>query len=120
MLSQPLAPDPPGGGRPTPLLVDVSLADTDTLVVTPIGEADLFTVPSLRHALREAAGEGWARVVVDLDRLTFMDASTLGVLVDARRRIREVGGTLQVRCHTPRHRRLLTMTWLDGLLEPTG
>jgi anti-sigma B factor antagonist len=100
-----------------PLSVDVSPQDADSVVVTPAGEADLYTVPRLRHALRQAIAMGRSRVIVDLDQLIFMDASTLGVLVDARRRMSEAGGSLQVRCHTRQGRRVLSVAGLDGLLQ---
>jgi len=90
----------------------------DTVMLTPVGEADIFTAPSLRRALREAIDVGRPRLVVDLDRLTFLDASTLGALVAAQRRIATTGGTLHLRCNSQPGRRLLTITGLDGLLDP--
>ena len=115
-MSQPLSPYPSSADAPLPLLsVDVSYSDPDTLVVTPAGDADLCTVPELQRALRAATRAGASRLLVELDRLTFMDAATLGVLVDARLRISAAGGTLQVKCLT-RHRRLLSITGLDGML----
>lgn len=91
--------------------------DADTLVVTPVGEADVCTVPELRQALDEVTGSGRSQVLVDLDRLAFMDASVLGVLVDARRHLSASGGTLKVRCLTPQRRWMLTVTGLDDMLE---
>lgn len=102
--------------RPAPLVIDVSYPDPDTVVVTPDGEVDLFTAPDLQQALRHASSSGRSRLLVDLDRLTFIDAATLGVLVEARLRISAVGGTLQVRSHT-RHRRLLFLTGLEAMLH---
>jgi anti-sigma B factor antagonist len=116
---RPFPPHPSDDGpRTAPLSVDLSSPDADTVVVTPAGEADLYTVPSLRHALRQAIAMGRSQVLVDLDHLTFMDASTLGVLVDARRRMSEAGGSLQVRCHTRQGRRVLLIAGLQALLEP--
>lgn len=100
-----------------PLHVDVACPDADTLVVAPAGEADVCAVPALQQALSEACDAGRSRIIVDLDQLAFMDASTLGVLVDARLLVCAAGGSLQVRCRAHRHRRLFAITGLDGMLE---
>ncbi len=99
------------------LRVDVSAPDAHTVVVTPTGVADPLTVPILRQALAQATGTGRSHVVVDLDRLSFLDASTLGALVVARRRISAAGGRLQVKCHSRHGRRLLFVTRLDDMLD---
>ena len=108
-------PDDDAG--PTPLLIDVSSQDADTLVVTPVGEVDLCTVRVLQRALNEVTGAGRPHVIVDLDRLRFMDASLLGVLVDARLRFSATGGILKVRRRTHHARRVLSVTGLDGVLD---
>lgn len=104
--------------RPPPLRIDVSCPDQDTAVVTPAGEADIFATAGLRRALCDAIRTDCPHVIVDLDHLTFMDASTLGVLVAARLRTAAAGNSLRVRCHSRRHRRLLRMTGLGGMLDP--
>ena len=115
---RPFSPHPSDDeARPAPLFIDVSCPDADTLVVIPVGEADLFTVPDLRQALSEVTCAGRPHVIVDLDRLTFMDASILGVLVDARLRLSATGGTLEVRCRTQHGRRMLSLTGLEGMLD---
>lgn len=102
------------------LTVTVLRPDEDTLVVTPAGEADFHTVPHLWQVLIEATSVGRPRVVVDLDQLTFMDASALGVLVDARLRFAEASGTLLVRCSSRLGTRLLTLVGLESLLSDPG
>jgi anti-sigma B factor antagonist len=108
------SPDPPFDFESAPLVIDFQHPDADTVVVTPSGEADVSNETTLRRALVAAIAEGKRRIVVDLDHLTFMDASTLRTLVDAHLRLTEVGGTLQVRCHTRIGRRLLTLTGLGA------
>ena len=118
MLMQPSSPQPSGGDEsPSALFIDTASQDADTLIVIPVGDADLGTLPELRQALSEVIGAGRSQVIVDLDRLTFMDASILGVLVDTRLRLSATGGTLQVRCSTPHGRRMLSVTGLDGMLD---
>jgi anti-anti-sigma factor len=103
--------------QPPPLSIEVSHPSPDVRVVTPVGDADLCTVPGLQQALDEVTGSGCSPVIVDLDRLTFMDASLLGVLVEVRTRLSATGGTLHVRCSTAHGRRILALTGLDYMLD---
>ena len=117
-MSQPSVPSSVESNAPIePLFVDRCCADPDTVVVTPKGEADLCTVPRLRQALLDVIGTGPPHVIVDLDHLRFMDASTLGVLAEARQRSFATGADLQVRCHTRLGSVLLSTAGLDDMLE---
>ena len=59
--------------------------DDETLVVSVVGELDLYTVPELEREL--LAADGARSVVVELSECTFIDSTTLGVLVAANRRL---------------------------------
>ena len=83
----------------------------------PVGEADVFTAPALMRALSDAIGMGRPHLIVDLDQLTFMDATTLDALVAARNRACDKGGTLELRCTGRLGRRLLSITGLEVMLE---
>ena len=116
MLSPPLSSSPSGdGARSASLRVGISSPDSDTIVVAPVGEADFCTAPELRRALHEAIDSGRPHVVVDLDQVTFMDASTVGLLLDARARLADAGGTLQIRCRSRHARRMFATTGLDDM-----
>ena len=104
---------------PEPFSVEVSRPTPHLVAVTPSGEADLAAVPALLAALTNAADEGAAHVLVDLDALTFFDASTLGLLVLADHRAAGDGSTFLVRCGSRSGRRLFALTGLGRLLEPT-
>ena len=52
-------------------------------IVAPRGELDLASAGRLRSALESLRNAGWRFVDVDLRRVEFMDASGLGVLVQA-------------------------------------
>jgi anti-sigma B factor antagonist len=59
--------------------------DDLTLVVSVAGELDVYTVPHLERAL--LAADGARSVVVELSECTFVDSSTLAVLLEASRRL---------------------------------
>ena len=55
----------------------------DVSVVTVAGEVDVYTAAQLRAVLDEEIGAGNARLVVDLDEVSFLDSTGLGVLSGA-------------------------------------
>jgi anti-sigma B factor antagonist len=54
-------------------------------IVHLAGELDLYNAHIVRDALLEACAENPERVVVDLGDVTFLDSTSLGVLIEARR-----------------------------------
>jgi anti-sigma B factor antagonist len=68
---------------------------TNVAVVTPLGELDLLTADELRAALQKAC-EGSRLVLVDLAGVTFIDSTTIGVLVGASKRCADAGKEFQV------------------------
>jgi anti-sigma B factor antagonist len=65
--------------------------------VVPVrGELDIATAPILRQLLINGQTDG-RTTIVDLSRVTFIDASGLGVLVTALKRARASGGDLVLR-----------------------
>ena len=68
------------------------------MVVLASGEFDIAAVSDLRRVIA-AAGKAQskpARVVVDLSRVTFLDAAMLNTLVTERDRLQSAGGDLAV------------------------
>lgn len=59
------------------------------VVVKLAGELDLYNSEVVRNALSEAAGRGPERVVVDLGEVSFLDSTALGVLIEARGKLRD-------------------------------
>lgn len=53
------------------------------------GEIDLASSPQLRRELNSLLDDGVKRIALDLDEVTFIDSSGLGVLVGVLKRIAE-------------------------------
>ena len=82
------------------------------VIVAVAGEIDISTVTGLRERLFELAACGQS-LIVDLDRITFIDSAGLGALVGAARRTAAHGGSLRAVCAEPRTRKLLWLTGVD-------
>jgi anti-sigma B factor antagonist len=81
-------------------------------LVTVAGEIDIATVPQLRERLAAPAASG-RPLIVDLEQVTFIDASGLGVLASAARQAAARGASLHVVCAGRQLQRLFTITGLD-------
>jgi anti-sigma B factor antagonist len=87
-------------------------------VVEVGGELDLYTAPSFRESVLEAAGDtDPPKVIVDFRQLGFIDSSGLGAIVACLKHLRERGGDLALAAPEGSGlRRLLDLTGLDRVL----
>jgi anti-sigma B factor antagonist len=87
-------------------------------VVEVGGELDLYTAPSFRETVLEAAGDtDTPKVIVDFRQLGFIDSSGLGAIVACLKHLRERGGDLALAAPDGSGlRRLLDLTGLDRVL----
>src|SRR3954467_12095010 len=89
--------------------------DADTHVVSVAGEIDLFTAPEFKQRVSAPIDEGRTRVIVDLTETTFIDSSSLGVLIGAHRRLRRLDGSLVIVCSNDAIIKTFRITGLDGV-----
>ncbi|HEX2287901.1 MAG TPA: STAS domain-containing protein [Gaiellaceae bacterium] len=85
----------------------------DAFVVTLAGELDLHTAPELEQALEGVVGLGGTAVAVDLAEVTFIDSTTLEVLLRYHERFRGLGGALVIVTDDRRMLRTFEITGLD-------
>ena len=95
-------------------VVTVELGD-GLAVASVVGEADLYTAPELKSALSGLVENGARSVLVDLSRTTFLDSTTLGVLMGAVRKLRSRGGQIAIACSDPNIRKIFEITLLDRI-----
>lgn len=93
--------------------------EADCTVVWVRGEHDIATRVSLVVVIARAAQRNDADLVVDLSRVTFMDASTIGAIVGSRNRLRSQGRSLHVRAPSPAAARVLELCGLGSLVQPS-
>ncbi len=103
--------------------VDLSLdtrAEGEHTVVSVAGEIDVYTAPKLREALLELVNAGKYHIVVDVERVEFLDSTGLGVLVGGLKRVRAHNGTLQVVCTQERLLKIFRITGLTKVFALHG
>jgi len=85
----------------------------DTYVISLTGEVDLYTAPEFKQQLLEVIGQGGKEVIVDFSDTTFIDSTTLGVLVGGVKRLRTNDGQLSLVCSDRNITKIFEITGLD-------
>ena len=94
--------------------------DTDTHVIELGGEVDLYTAPEFKERLVQVIEDGKKQLVVDLSKATFIDSTTLGVLVGGVKRLRPAGGSLTLVCTDDNITKIFEITGLDRVFPIHG
>lgn len=97
---------------------DFPVRTADGVTVAELsGDLDLASAPVLREQLLGLLRPGASRLVLDLSRVTFCDASGLAVLVGASHRARVLDGFLRLAAVSPPAARVLHITGLHRHLS---
>ena len=93
--------------------IDDESIDAETHVIELGGEVDLYTAPEFKERMVELIESGKKQIVVDLSKATFIDSTTLGVLVGGVKRLRPSGGSLALVCTDQNISKIFEITGLD-------
>jgi anti-sigma B factor antagonist len=88
----------------------------DEVVVRPVGELDLATVPLVDEQLAELSSSGFTRLVLDLRGVRFLDSTGIRMLVAWHGRSTNDGVAFSVIPGPPVVQRVLEITGVDGRL----
>lgn len=100
------------------MVVELSLGTREiagTTVVDVAGEIDVYTSPKLREKLVSLVNGGTLRLVVNLEKVDFIDSTGLGVLVGVLKRLRARDGSLDLVCRQDGLLRVFTITGLENV-----
>ncbi|MDX6481193.1 MAG: anti-sigma factor antagonist [Gaiellaceae bacterium] len=89
----------------------------EAYIISLSGEVDLYTAPEFKQQLLEVIGQGGKDVVVDFTNTTFIDSTTLGVLVGGVKRLRTNDGQLSLVCSDRNITKIFEITGLDRVFE---
>jgi anti-sigma B factor antagonist len=101
--------------------VDLKVNDRTTedglTVITVEGEIDVYTAPKLREKLIDLVNKGKFHLLVDMEKVEFLDSTGLGVLVGGLKRVRAHDGSLELVCT---QERILKIFRITGLTKVFG
>ena len=81
-------------------------------VVDVEGEIDIYTAPRLRDLLLDLASKTSYQLIVNLEKVGFLDSTGLGVLIGGLKRVRAHDGSLDLVCTQERILRIFRITGL--------
>jgi len=87
--------------------------DNGVTVVAPTGRLDVAGAPALKDAISEALKNGQAKVVIDMEGVSFVDSTGLGSVIAALKQIRSSQGDLRLAAPNQQVRVVLELTTLD-------
>jgi anti-sigma B factor antagonist len=87
--------------------------DGGAYVISLAGEVDLYTAPDFKQQLLDVISQGGREVIVDFSDTTFIDSTTLGVLVGGVKRLRSNDGQLSLVCSDRNITKIFEITGLD-------
>lgn len=87
----------------------------DVVVITPEGRLDAVSGPAFRKLLKQQPEQGSPFLIIDLQKVPFMDSSGLSALVSALKAARKHNGTVILVSPTPQVRMALQMSMLDRI-----
>lgn len=91
--------------------------EDDLEVVEVEGEIDVYTAPRLRELLIDLVNKGHFNLVVNMEKVEFLDSTGLGVLVGGLKRVRAHDGSLDLVCT---QERILKIFRITGLTKVFG
>jgi anti-sigma B factor antagonist len=97
--------------------VSSEIAEAGIAVIDLKGEVDLYTAPEFKQRLLEHIENGVLQIVVDFTDTTFIDSTTLGVLVGGVKRLRPDGGQLLLVCSDRNIVKIFEITGLHRVFE---
>ncbi|MFD1067134.1 STAS domain-containing protein [Oceanobacillus locisalsi] len=91
--------------------------ETDVKVIEVSGEIDAYTAPELKKSLMPLIKEDGNEIEVDLENVTYMDSTGLGVFVSALKASKESDSHFTLKNVQGRVYRIFEITGLNGVMD---
>ena len=86
-------------------------------LISLAGAFDLHAGPEFERRVLEALGRGASELLIDLSEVSFIDSTTIGILMRTRKRLAPLGGRVLVVTSDRNILRLFEITALDLMFE---
>lgn len=86
-------------------------------VLEIVGEIDIHTAPRVQEAVERVAGPACRRLLLDLDRVPYIDSSGLVVLINALKRMQSHQGEVAFVCTNPHLIKVFDLTGLSQVMR---
>ncbi|SDC16965.1 anti-sigma B factor antagonist [Pelagirhabdus alkalitolerans] len=97
--------------------LDVELVEQEEATKLVLsGEIDAYTAPILKESLLPLTQQEGAEIIVDLEKVNYMDSTGLGVFISALKSSKEYSSSLKLVHLQDRVHRLFKITSLDSII----
>ncbi len=83
-------------------------------VLTLEGEIDVYTYPDLNHTLLDLIKEEKYTIVIDMEKVKYIDSTGLGVLANSANKTTHKNGLLKVVCTNPQLIKIFSVSGLTN------
>lgn len=78
------------------------------------GEIDVYTYPALNEAMLNLIKDGHTTMVLNLEKVTYIDSTGLGVMANSTNKVSDKQGELRVVCTQPQLIKIFTVSGLTN------
>ena len=77
--------------------MEINRRETGEIIVFDInGEIDLYNAPEIKDKIKEEMNKGKVNIIINLDKVSYIDSSGIGVLISSLSNLKKVGGALKL------------------------
>ena len=98
--------------------MEIEKREEGTITILSIGgEVDLYNAPRLKEEIQGLIDAKKHKVIVNLDRVTYIDSSGIGALISSFSNLKKIEGTLRISNLTGSVRKVFELTKLTTFFQ---
>ncbi len=77
--------------------MEINRREVGDIVIFDInGEIDLYNAPEIKEKIKDELNKNKVNVIINLDRVSYIDSSGIGVLISSLSNLKKIGGALKL------------------------
>ena len=77
--------------------MEINRRESGEVIIFDInGEIDLYNAPEIKEKIKEEMNNGKVNIIINLDKVSYIDSSGIGVLISSLSNLKKVGGALKL------------------------
>lgn len=77
--------------------MEINRRESGDIVIFDInGEIDLYNAPEIKEKIKDEMNKGKVNIIINLDKVSYIDSSGIGVLISSLSNLKKVGGALKL------------------------
>jgi anti-sigma B factor antagonist len=98
--------------------MEINRRETGDVVIFDIkGEIDLYNAPAIKEKIKDEINKGKVNIIINLDKVSYIDSSGIGVLISSLSNLKKVGGAMKLINVYASVRKVFELTKLTSFFE---